>query len=46
MAGALADGVGLAAVARNVGMNEIDDVRTNGGLHDVGERDGGGCIAL
>ena len=46
VAGALADGVGLAAVARNVGVDEIDDVRPNGGFHDVGKRNGRGCIAL
>jgi len=46
VAGALADSVRLAAVARNVGVDEIDNVRANGSLHDIRKRDGGGCIAL
>jgi len=44
--GAPADGVWLAAVARNVGVDEIDNVGANGSLHDIRKRDGGGCIAL
>lgn len=40
MAGFSADGVWLAAVLGDVGVDEIDDVGTDGGLHDVRYMDG------
>jgi len=44
VAGAAADGVGLAAVLGDVGVDEVDDVGADGGLHDVGDGDGGGGV--
>ena len=48
--GATTNGVGLAAVFGDVGVDKGDDVRTDGGFHNIGERDGvsavGGHIRL
>ena len=50
MTGATTNGVGLAAVFGDVGVDKGDDVRTDGGFHNIGERDGvsavGGHIRL
>ena len=50
VAGAAADGVGLAGVLGDVVVDECDDVWADGGLHDVREGDGwggvGGHVAL
>ena len=50
MTGAAADGIGLAAIFGDVGVDEVDDVWADGGLHDVREWDGvaaiGGHIRL
>lgn len=34
---ALAYGIGLATVLRNVGVDEADDVRTDRSFHDIGK---------
>ena len=44
VAGFLGDGVGLAAVVGDLGVDEVDDVGADGGGHDVGEDDGGGLV--
>lgn len=44
MACLLGNGVRLAAVLGDVGVDEADDVGSDRGLHDVGQRDGGGCV--
>ncbi|KAJ9697692.1 hypothetical protein PVL29_007018 [Vitis rotundifolia] len=40
MTSATANGVGLAAIFGDVGVDEVDDVWPDGGLHDIRERDG------
>lgn len=45
MAGTPADGVGLATVPGNVGVNEVDNVRSDRCLHDIRERNGWGCVS-
>ena len=42
MTSATANGVGLAAIFGDVGVDEVDDVWPDGGLHDIRERD---CVA-
>lgn len=37
MTGALAHSIGLAAVLRNVGVDEVDDIRTDRSFHDIGQ---------
>ena len=44
VASAAADCIGLSAVLGDVGVYEVDDVRADGGLHDVRDRDGGGGV--
>ncbi|MFS7949057.1 hypothetical protein Hanom_Chr06g00567091 [Helianthus anomalus] len=41
VAGFAGNGVGLAGVFANVGVDEVDDVWTDGGFHDGGEGEGG-----
>jgi len=40
-----ADGVGLTGVFGDVGVDEVDDVRTDGGTHDIGNGEGGGGVS-
>lgn len=41
------DGVGLTTVLGDVGVDELDDIRTNGGLQDSGDLDGSrGLLAV
>ncbi|KAF5791198.1 hypothetical protein HanXRQr2_Chr09g0391931 [Helianthus annuus] len=44
VAGFAGDGVGLAGVFGYVGVDEVDDVWTDGGFHDGGEGEGGGGV--
>lgn len=46
VAGVAADGIGLAGVSGDVGVDECDYVGANGGLHDIGEWNGGGILSL
>lgn len=38
------DGISLTTVLGNVAVNKLDDVRTNGGLEDGGDLDGGASL--
>ncbi|KAK4566431.1 hypothetical protein RGQ29_002612 [Quercus rubra] len=42
--GILRHNVGLALVVGDLGMDEVDDVRPDGGFHDIGQSDGGDGI--
>ena len=44
MTGFFGDGVRLAAVVGDLGVDEADDVGPHGGCHDVGQADCGGLV--
>ena len=39
VSGLLRHGIGLALVVGDLGVDEVDDVGTNGGFHDIGQSD-------
>lgn len=45
MTGFTADGVGLTGVFGDVGVDEVDDVGTDGCTHDIRDGEGGGSVS-
>ena len=47
VSGLLRHGIGLALVVGDLGVDEVDDVGTNGGFHDIGQSDSvDGLVAM
>ena len=47
VSGLLRHGIGLALVVGDLGVDEVDDVETNGGFHDIGQSDSvDGLVAM
>ena len=44
VSGLLGHGVGLALVVGDLGVDEVDDVGSDGGFHNIGQCDGGDGI--
>ena len=44
MSSLLGHGVGLALVVGDLSVDEVDDVGSDGGFHDIGQSDGGDGI--